>query len=199
MAAAEDGEIERLRSRLERERAARLEAEAIAEKMTRELQEKMEMLRASTAKLQEAEQEVLALSTPVLQIWARMIALPLIGTLDSRRAQQMTEALLQAMTEQGAEIVILDISGVPVMDTAVAGHLLRTAQATMLMGGHPIISGIRPEIALILAGLGADFAGVRTCARLSDALRLGLGELGLQVAQRALPHGGSGEAEEAKA
>ena len=106
--------------------------------------------------IQRQQQEMLELSTPVVQLWDRIVALPLIGTLDSARAQIVMENLLEAVVESKAEIVIIDITGVPTVDTLVAQHLLKTAAAAKLMGAECIISGIRPQIAQTIVHLGVE-------------------------------------------
>ena len=102
------------------------------------------------------QQELLELSTPVVKLWDGILALPLIGTLDSARTQVVMESLLQRIVETGAEIAIIDITGVPTVDTLVAQHLLKTVAAARLMGADCIISGIRPQIAQTIVHLGVD-------------------------------------------
>src|SRR5262249_30911175 len=108
------------------------------------------------------QQEMLELSTPVVQLWDGVLALPLIGTLDSARTQVVMENLLQKIVESGAGIAIIDITGVPTVDTLVAQHLLKTIAAARLMGAECIISGIRPQIAQTIVHLGVDLADVIT-------------------------------------
>jgi rsbT co-antagonist protein RsbR len=127
------------------------------------------------------EAEMLELSTPVVKLWHGVIALPLIGTLDSARTQIVMESLLQRIMEGGAEIAIIDITGVPTVDTLVAQHLLKTVTAIRLMGADCIISGVRPQIAQTVVHLGIDLAGITTKATLADALALALKRLGLTV------------------
>ncbi|EHJ47602.1 anti-sigma-factor antagonist [Solidesulfovibrio carbinoliphilus subsp. oakridgensis] len=127
------------------------------------------------------QQELLELSTPVIKVWEGVLTLPLIGTLDSARTQVVMESLLQQIVATGASIAILDISGVPAVDTLVAQHLLKTVAATRLMGAECIISGIRPEIAQTMVGLGVDLSGVRTRASMADALKESLKALGLRI------------------
>ncbi|NIH78871.1 STAS domain-containing protein [Amycolatopsis viridis] len=121
------------------------------------------------------------LSTPVIKLWDGVLAIPLIGTLDSMRSQVATESLLQAIMTQQAKVAILDITGVPTVDTMVAQHLLKTAMAARLMGAECVISGIRPQIANTMVQLGIDLGEVATRARLADALAYALHRLGLQV------------------
>ena len=114
--------------------------------------------------------EMLELSTPVVQLWEGILALPLVGTLDSERAQVIMENLLQGIVDKGSGVAIIDITGVPAVDTQVAQHLIKTVSAARLMGAQCIISGIRPQIARTMAQLGVSFEGVVTTASLADAL-----------------------------
>jgi rsbT co-antagonist protein RsbR len=127
---------------------------------------------------------MLELSTPVVQLWDGIVALPLIGTLDSARTQVVMESLLQTIVDTGAAIAIIDITGVPMVDTLVAQHLLKTVAAARLMGAECLISGIRPQIAQTIVHLGVDLNEVVTKATLADALAIALGRLGLGVAPR---------------
>jgi len=115
------------------------------------------------------QQELLELSTPVVKLWEGILALPMIGTLDSHRTQVVMEALLQRIVETGSQIAILDITGVPTVDTLVAQHLMKTVAAARLMGAECIISGIRPQIAQTIVHLGVDLKDVATKATLADA------------------------------
>jgi rsbT co-antagonist protein RsbR len=130
--------------------------------------------RAQELRLQHQRDEILELSTPVIQVWDSVLVLPLIGTLDSLRAARLTESLLEKIAEHHAEVVILDISGVPTIDTQVAQHLLRTVQAAMLMGTASILSGVRPETAQSMVHLGIDMGQMRSRNTLQDALQLAL-------------------------
>jgi rsbT co-antagonist protein RsbR len=130
--------------------------------------------------------EMLELSTPVVQLWEGILAIPLIGTLDSERTQVVMENLLQEIVETGAEIAIIDITGVPTVDTLVAQHLLKTVSAARLMGADCIISGIRPQIAQTIVHLGVDLS-VTSKANLADAFELALRRMGKSVADRAKP------------
>jgi rsbT co-antagonist protein RsbR len=114
--------------------------------------------------------QLLELSTPVVQLWDGIVAVPLIGTLDSARAQVVMETLLQAIVDEHAQVAIIDITGVPTVDTLVAQHLLKTVTATRLMGADCIISGIRPQTAQTIVQLGIDLTGIVTRATLADAL-----------------------------
>ena len=120
------------------------------------------------------QEELLELSTPVVKLWDGILALPMIGTLDSARTQVVMESLLQRIVETGAEIAIIDITGVPTVDTLTAQHLLKTVTAARLMGADCIISGIRPQIAQTIVHLGVDLAAVTTKATLADAFRRAL-------------------------
>ena len=127
------------------------------------------------------QQELLELSTPVVELWKGILALPLIGTLDSERTQVVMESLLQRIVETGAPIAIIDITGVPTVDTLVAQHLLKTVAAARLMGADCIISGIRPQIAQTIVHLGVDLGDVVTKASLASALAVALQRSGLSV------------------
>jgi rsbT co-antagonist protein RsbR len=127
---------------------------------------------------------MLELSTPVVQLWEGILALPLIGTLDSARTQVVMENLLQSIVSTGAGIAIIDITGVPTVDTLVAQHLLKTVAAARLMGAECIISGIRPQIAQTIVHLGVELQGIVTKATLADALAIALARNGLMVCQQ---------------
>jgi rsbT co-antagonist protein RsbR len=127
------------------------------------------------------QEEMLELSTPVVKLWDGILALPMIGTLDSARTQIVMEALLQRIVETGANVAIIDITGVPTVDTLVAQHLIKTITAARLMGADCIISGIRPQIASTIVHLGVDLSDVVTKATLADAFGLALDRLGLAV------------------
>lgn len=127
------------------------------------------------------QQELLELSTPVVQLWQNILALPLIGTLDSARTQVVMENLLQKIVETSAMIAIIDITGVPTVDTLVAQHLLKTIAAARLMGADCIISGIRPQIAQTIVHLGVNLEDVITKATLADAFVVALKKTGSSV------------------
>ncbi len=127
------------------------------------------------------QEELLELSTPVVKLWDGVLAVPMIGTLDSARTQLVMETLLQRIVETGSEIAIVDITGVPTVDTLVAQHLLKTVTAIRLMGADCIISGVRPQIAQTIVHLGIDLQGITTKASLSDALALAIRKLGFAV------------------
>ena len=131
------------------------------------------------------QHELLELSTPVVALWEGILAVPLIGTLDSERTQVVMESLLQRIVDTGASIAIIDITGVPTVDTLVAQHLLKTVTAARLMGADCIISGIRPQIAQTIVHLGVDLGGVATKATLADAFVLAMGRVGATVTRTA--------------
>jgi rsbT co-antagonist protein RsbR len=128
--------------------------------------------------------ELLELSTPVVKLWDGILALPMIGTLDSARTQIVMESLLQKIVETESQIAIIDITGVPTVDTLVAQHLLKTVTAIRLMGADCIISGVRPQIAQTIVHLGVDLQGVTTKANLADALALALKRSGISVGKQ---------------
>ncbi|WNG54004.1 STAS domain-containing protein [Archangium gephyra] len=133
--------------------------------------------RAREEVIMRQQQEMLELSTPVVQLWDRIVCLPLIGTLDSGRTQTVMETLLQRIVETGAEIAIIDITGVPTVDTLTAQHLIKTVTATRLMGAECVISGIRPQIAQTIVHLGVDLAGVVTKSSVAGAFNWALKRL----------------------
>ena len=128
---------------------------------------------------------MIELSTPVVQLWDGILALPLIGTLDSERTQVVMESLLERLVATGSSIAVIDITGVPTVDTLVAQHLLKTVAAAQLMGADCIISGIRPQIAQTIVHLGIDLSAVATKASLADAFALALKRRGLTVGRAA--------------
>jgi len=128
------------------------------------------------------QQSMLALSTPVVKLWDGIVALPLIGTLDSERTQTVMENLLQAIVETESQVAIIDITGVVTVDTAVAQNLLKTVAATRLMGADCIISGVRPQIAQTMVYLGVELGDVVTKATLADAFRVALRLVGANLA-----------------
>jgi rsbT co-antagonist protein RsbR len=131
--------------------------------------------------IERQQQEMLELSTPVVKLWDGILALPLIGTLDSSRTQVVMENLLQTIVDTGSEIAIIDITGVPTVDTLTAQHLLKTVAAARLMGAECIISGIRPQIAQTVVHLGVDLSHVITKASLADAFLIALSRAGKAV------------------
>ena len=131
--------------------------------------------------IERQQHELLELSTPVVKLWKDVLALPIIGTLDSNRTQIMMETLLTRIAETEAAIAIIDITGVPTVDTLVAQHLIKTVTAIRLMGADCIISGVRPQIAQTIVHLGVDLGEVTTKANLADALALALKRTGVRV------------------
>jgi rsbT co-antagonist protein RsbR len=154
--------------------------------------------------IERQQRELLELSTPVVELWDDILALPLVGTLDSERTQIVMESLLQKIVSTGASIAIIDITGVPTVDTLVAQHLLKTVAATRLMGADCIISGIRPQIAQTIVHLGVNLGEVITKATLADAFEIALKRTGLGIMKQkaearagngAAPRSGNGSAE----
>lgn len=142
--------------------------------------------------IQRQQQELLELSTPVVKLWDGILALPIIGTLDSARTQVVMESLLQTVVQTNSRFAVIDITGVPTVDTLVAQHLLKTITAARLMGAECIISGVRPQIAQTIVHLGIDLNQVITKARLSDAFALCLERSGravVRVGEKAKPLG----------
>jgi rsbT co-antagonist protein RsbR len=129
------------------------------------------------------QEELLELSTPVVRLWDSILALPLIGTLNSERTQVVMESLLEKIVETEAQIAIIDITGVPTVDTLVAQHLLKTVAAARLMGADCIISGIRPQIAQTIIHLGIDLSDVVTKATLADAFAVALQRTGATLSR----------------
>jgi rsbT co-antagonist protein RsbR len=167
------------------------DAQALADEvwLTTELLDKLGLFTVETYVksreeiIQRQQREMMELSTPVVQLWDNILALPLIGTLDSERTQVVMESLLQKIVETGASIAIIDITGVPTVDTLVAQHLLKTVAAARLMGADCIISGIRPQIAQTIVHLGVNLSEVTTKASLADAFAVAL-----KRTQAKLPH-----------
>lgn len=129
------------------------------------------------------QEELMELSTPVVKLWDGILALPIIGTLDSARTQVVMESLLQKIVETGSEVAIIDITGVPTVDTLTAQHLLKTVTAARLMGADCILSGIRPQIAQTIVYLGVDLADMVTKASLADAFALALKRTGATISR----------------
>ena len=129
-------------------------------------------------------EQLLELSTPVVKLWEGVVAVPLVGTLDSARAQVVMERLLQTLVDTGSPYAIIDITGVPAVDTQVAQHILKTVVAARLMGADCIISGIRPQIAQTIVALGIEFGDIATKASLADALRHVIALTGLKKLER---------------
>ncbi len=139
--------------------------------------------RAREGVIRRQQEEMLELSTPVVKLFEGIVALPLIGTLDSARTNVVMESLLQTIVETGSEIAILDITGVPTVDTLVAQHLLKTVAAARLMGADCIISGIRPQIAQTMVHLAIDLSAVTTKATMAEALQTALRRRGYAIAR----------------
>ncbi|MET9221506.1 STAS domain-containing protein [Streptomyces sp. NPDC088197] len=135
-------------------------------------------------------EQLLELSTPVVKLWDGVVGVPLVGTLDSARTMVVMEKMLQALIDTGSEQAIIDITGVPAVDTEVAQHLLKTVVAARLMGAECTISGIRPQIAQTIVALGIDFGDIVTKATLADALRHALRRSGVTVSRTAPQAGG---------
>src|SRR6185436_13853727 len=127
------------------------------------------------------QEELLELSTPVVKLWEGVVALPMIGTLDSARTQVVMQSLLQRIVDTGAQVAIIDITGVPTVDTLVAQHLLKTVSAARLMGAECYISGIRPQIAQTIVHLGVELNDVVTKATLADAFRIAVARGGFKI------------------
>ena len=132
-------------------------------------------VRAREGLIADQAEQLLELSTPVVKLWDGVVAVPLVGTLDSARAQVVMERLLQTLVDTGSPYAIIDITGVPAVDTQVAQHILKTVVAARLMGADCIISGIRPQIAQTIVALGIEFGDIATKASLADALRYVIG------------------------
>jgi rsbT co-antagonist protein RsbR len=140
--------------------------------------------RAREELIADQTEQLLELSTPVVKLWEGVVAVPLVGTLDSARAQVVMERLLQTLVDTGSPYAIIDITGVPAVDTQVAQHILKTVVAARLMGADCIISGIRPQIAQTIVALGIEFGDIATKATLADALRHVLRQTGVQTSRR---------------
>jgi len=136
------------------------------------------------ALIAQQRQTISELETPVIQVWDGVLALPIVGSLDTARTQQMNETLLQRIVDTGSEIVILDITGVPLVDTAVAQHLLETVTAARLLGAEVMLVGLSTAIALTLVHLGLDLGGVITKTTMAKGLALAFERLGLDVVPR---------------
>jgi rsbT co-antagonist protein RsbR len=134
--------------------------------------------------VEEQRLTITELQTPVIQVWEGVLVLPIVGSLDTPRAQAMTELLLERIVDTASEIAILDITGIPVVDTAVARHLLETVAAARLLGAEVLIVGLTTRTALTLVHLGVDLAGVTTRTTLAKGLQLAFDWLGLTVVRR---------------
>jgi rsbT co-antagonist protein RsbR len=134
--------------------------------------------------LQQRAQEILEVSTPVLQVWEGVVVAPFIGTLDTQRAQQFMERLLERVVETNSSVALLDVTGVPSVDTRTAQHLIETISAVRLMGAQAVLTGVRPAIAQTLAHLGINLADVVTRSSLAAGLRVALDILNLKITTR---------------
>jgi len=176
----------RLRSELKGDANALAEetwnASVLLDKLGLETMEAFQKSRESVIDRQ--QRELLELSTPVVELWDDVLALPLVGTLDSNRTQIVMESLLEKIVATGASIAIIDITGVPTVDTLVAQHLLKTVAATRLMGADCIISGIRPQIAQTIVHLGVNLGEVTTKATLADAFLVALKRTGASIVKK---------------
>jgi rsbT co-antagonist protein RsbR len=139
---------------------------------------------SQASELLEQQRTIAELETPVIEMWDGILALPIVGSVDTARAQSMNERLLQGIVDKGAEIVILDITGVPMVDTAVARHLLETVSAARLLGAEVLIAGLSSRTAMTLVQLGLDLQGVTTRTTMAKGLELAFGRLGLEVVRR---------------
>ena len=138
--------------------------------MQREVEDKLAKIQEQQKTILQQQQDLLELSSPVSKVWDNVLILPVIGTLDSQRTQVMMENLLEKIVETGCTVAILDITGVPTVDTQVANHLLKTVTSARLLGAECIISGISPAIAQTIVHLGIDLSSIRTKATLQDAM-----------------------------
>ena len=142
----------------------------------KELEEKLNLIEQQRKAIEE-------LSTPIIKIWERVLVLPLIGTLDTRRSQRLTESLLTDIAATQTKVTILDITGVPTVDSAVANHMLKTVAAVQLLGAECVITGIRPEVAQTMVHLGVDLSGVETLSTLAEGLKWAFRSLNIRMVE----------------
>jgi rsbT co-antagonist protein RsbR len=147
-----------------------------SQQKAKDLEEKLELIEQQRKAIEE-------LSTPIIKMWDKVLVLPLIGTLDTRRSQKLTEALLTDIAATQTKVTIIDITGVPTIDSAVANHLLKTVAAVQLLGAECLITGIRPDVAQTMVHLGVDLAGVETLSNLGEGLKLALSKLHLRITE----------------
>jgi len=162
---------EELQASIEAERGTRAELEARVAERTKELEDRLATIAAQAATIRE-------LSTPVLKVWKGVVVMPLVGVLDTRRAQQMTEQLLEAISREQAVVAIVDITGVSVMDTAVADHLIESVRAVRMLGAEAIMTGIGPVNAQTLVKLRVELGELSTAGTLEAALRKAMARIG---------------------
>ena len=162
------------------------------EKAQKELEEKLRTIQRQQETIRKQQEDLLELSSPVTKVWDDVLILPVIGTLDSRRTQVMMENLLENIVSTGCTIAILDITGVPTVDTQVANHLIKTVTAARLLGAECIISGIRPAIAQTIVHLGIDLSAIKTKATLQDAMRYAFQATGQKMPDESSPEDETG-------
>jgi rsbT co-antagonist protein RsbR len=151
------------------------------EEREKELRAKLATIEKQKQTILHQQEDLMELSSPVIKIWDDVLVLPVIGTVDSRRAQIMMENLLQSIVDSGCTMAILDITGVLRIDTQVANHLIKTVEAVRLLGGECIISGISPAIAQTIVQLGIDLSAIKTKANLQEGMRYAFQKSNLQV------------------
>jgi rsbT co-antagonist protein RsbR len=147
-----------------------------SQKRADDLQEKLDLIEKQRQAIEE-------LSTPIIKIWEQVLVLPLIGTLDTRRSQKLTESLLTDISLTQSKVAILDITGVPTVDSAVANHILKTVASVKLLGAECVITGIRPEVAQTIVHLGVDLTEVETLSNLSEGLKWAFRRLSMKILQ----------------
>lgn len=151
------------------------------------IEQQTAQLAGQRAEMEQQRRTISELTTPVLQVWEGILALPIVGSVDTVRAQDMTERLLERVVETGSEIVLLDITGVPVVDTSVARHLLETVAAARLLGAEVLVVGLTTRTAMTLVHLGVDLGGVTTRTTMAKGLELAFARLGLRVIRDSEP------------